>query len=131
MSNGWKPWSSVMKYGPSQPPADVQSFPTGHFTTIHWLMPEVGVLPLKNVTYTVPSGPTMGSEPWSWSQAFGLDSALNAVQDAETPLISSGADHVAPPLLDWLKKMGLSKDPGIPVDVQPTAAPARKIVHVS
>ena len=83
------------------------------------------MLPFPKATYTVPSGPTIGCEPWSWSQAWVLASPLKAVQKvAFVPLISMPGDQVAPPLVDWLKKIGLSP---------PTPAPvaALKRVHVA
>src|SRR5881398_4253087 len=58
----------------------------------------------------------MGWEPWSWSQALGSASPLNAVQNfGLDPLISIPGDHVAPPSVDWLKKMGLSAPTPCPV----------------
>ena len=71
---------------------------------MYWLIGKVGVLPLLNATYTVPSGPTTGWPPWSWSHAFGSDSPLKAVQNwVFDPLISMPVDHVKPPSVDWLK----------------------------
>ena len=48
----------------------------------------------------MPSGPTTGFEPWSSLQG----PTAGTVQMAGfEPLISMGADQVAPPFVDWLK----------------------------
>ena len=41
-------------------PGSGPTHPAGHATTMCWLMPNVGVLPLPKATYTVPSRPTTG-----------------------------------------------------------------------
>jgi hypothetical protein len=84
--------------------AGLSSPQPGQVTSNTWLLPSVGVLPLPNTTETVPSGPAIGWEPWSWSQAFGSAEPLKSVHTAGlAPLISIPADQVAPPSVDWLK----------------------------
>ena len=88
----------------------------GQDTIMCWFSPNVGVLPLPKATYSVPSRPTIGCEPWSWSHALGSLSPLPTVQSvALDPLISIGSDQLAPPSIDWLKKIGLSKPTPCPV----------------
>ena len=103
-ATGWVPKSSLIFEGLDQLDCWLQSAEAGQLTTMCWLMPAVGVLPFPKPTYTVPSAPTTGWPPWSWSQAFGSDSPLNAVQYVVfDPLISIPSDQVKPPSVDWLK----------------------------
>ena len=64
----------------------------------------VAVLPLLNVTRRSPLGSTIGADPWSKSQSFGLRVRSNALPKLQycddRPLISSGVDHVSPWLVD-------------------------------
>src|ERR671924_968545 len=77
-----------------------QSAAAGHFTNSTCSIPAPGTLPLAKETYTVPSGPTTGLEPWLSSHG----PTRGTVQiEAFEPLISIPGDHVAPPFVDWLK----------------------------
>src|ERR1700716_839428 len=96
--------SSAILTGALQLSGLLQSAVLEHLTMICCPIPAPSTLPLLNETYSVPSRPTTGCEPWSWSHALGLSSPLPALQIAAlAPLISMRRDHVAPPSVDWLK----------------------------
>src|SRR5690348_13512008 len=84
--------------------------PGWQVTASCWLFGLVGaVLPLLNTTSRLPSGRTIGSEPWSKSQSLALrvlSKKLPAKQRADDrPLISSGLDQVTAWSVDMEPKM--------------------------
>jgi len=68
------------------------------------------VLPLLKTTTRLPSGRTMGSDPWSKSHACGSRVGSKKLPKkhrvAELPLISSGFDQVTAWSVDIDPKMG-------------------------
>src|SRR5436309_837250 len=97
---GCVPMRSATLTGDVQLATVRQSAEPGHFTITIWLIPTPGVFVFPKNTYSVPSGPTSGQDPWLSLQG----PATGDVQMARfEPSISMPGDQVAPPSVDCEK----------------------------